>query len=134
MKKHHIVFLIILLSTMMGCKEKEQDTLEAPKKVLLSALQKLEIHDYDGYMQVADLGSITDSIQLEYMMMILNQHQEMQEKKKGNVLDAKIIGAKMVCDSVCTVYYQLTFNDNLKETCSQKMVKVNNDWKIRLRN
>lgn len=134
MKKHHIVFLIILLSAMMGCKEKEQDTLEAPKKVLLSALQKLEIHDYDGYMQVADLGSITDSIQLEYMMMILNQHQEMQEKKKGNVLDTKIIGAKMVCDSVCTVYYQLTFKDNLKETCSQKMVKVNNDWKIRLRN
>lgn len=134
MKKLYFISLFAIVSILFGCKKGEQDTLEAPKKVLLSALQKLDIHDYDGYLNDVDLSDISDSSQVEFLQMALNQHQDWQEKKKGTVTNLSIVDAKVISDSVCTIYYQFTFSDNTKETCSQKMVKVDNAWKIRLRN
>lgn len=134
MKKLYYISLFAIVSILIGCKKSEQDTLEAPKKVLLSALQKLDVHDYEGYLNDVDLSDISDSSQVEFLQMALNQHQDWQEKKKGTVTNLSIVDAKVISDSVCTIYYQFTFSDNTQETCSQKMVKVDNAWKIRLRN
>jgi len=134
MKKLLYYIFLALLVTLVGCISKEFDPQDAPKQAMIEALQKLEEHDYDAYMLYAYLGEDEDSVYIDLIKKLLNQHQEYQEHKKGHVANIDVVDVKFANDSICTVLYQLVFSDSTKEVSSQKMVCVEGDWKIRIRN
>ncbi len=134
MKKLTSYIFLALLATLVGCKDKELDPKYAPKQAMTEALQKLGEHDYDGYMSYAFLGEDDDSVHIDLVKRLLNQHQEYQEHKKGNVANIDVVDVKFINDSVCTVLYQLAFADSTKEVSSQKMVCIDGNWKICIRN
>ena len=127
------ILSVLMLSILSGCNFRDNDPAAVPKRVLLEALRHLETHDYDAYIENVDMRCLTDSQQTDIMLRALSQHQAWQEAKKGKA-DIDIVEAMMIGDTVCTVFYQLTFPDSTKEVSSQKMVLYDGQWRIRVRN
>lgn len=126
--------IIIAMLVCVGCKQKEEDPAAMPKHVLHEALHMLESHDYDAYIAFSDIDCEYDSVYVTIMKNILRQHQESRESAKGNAESIDIVDAKIIADSICMVYYQFTYADSTKEVGVQKMVCVDGNWKIRIRN
>lgn len=133
MKKTILFALTLVLCVIFGCKHEDAPE-DAAKKVLLTALKDLQTHNYDAYLANTDIDCEMDSFHLAIMKQILVQHQEWQDANKGTLTDLQIVDAKMINDTVCSIYYQLEFDDSVKEACSQKMICVDGNWKIRVRN
>lgn len=118
-----------------SCNEnKNADPAEAPKKAFLEAMDYFISKDYDTYSQHLDYGVDMDSTQHTTMLSVLRQHQEWQETSKGSIDSCIAVGATLECDTVATVYYKLKFAGGTSEVSSQKMVRINGEWKIRVRN
>lgn len=133
MNRYNILpILSIVILTVFGCNSKVDDPTFAPKQSLYEALKLLNSHDYDAYLDYVDVDS--DSTHIEILKQILNQHQTKQEQEKGELTDINVLSAKLTNDTVCTVFYQLLFSDGAKNVSSQKLVKVNDKWKVKLRN
>lgn len=103
-------------------------------ETFITAFNDLQRHDYEAYLRVSDFGVEPDSNQLAFMQSLLAQHQDWQEKRKGVAVDVYVIDTEMLGDTVCYVYYEVAFADSTREVSSQKMIRTNGDWKIRLRN
>lgn len=127
------ILSVSMLTILGGCNFQENDPAAVPKRVLLEALRHLEAHDYDAYLESVDMRCLTDSLQTDIMLRALSQHQTWQEVKKGKA-DIDIVEATMIGDTVCTVFYQLTYPDSTIEVSSQKMVLYEGQWRIRVRN
>lgn len=128
-------FLLIALSLFPSCKHDEVLPTEQAMNTLKTALVSLHNHDFDDYLQHVDDITGMDSIQLNLMSLLLEQHQDWQDQEKGAVAEINMSEVEMSGDSVCTVFYELVFADSTREVSSQKMV-LNHDgaWRIRLRN
>lgn len=126
--------IYILLIMCIGACQKNDEPTNAPKLLMLDALDKLAAHDYDGYMELVDIDCEMDSAHRAFMKQVLSQYQQRQEVRKGYVQNKHVVNAKLLSDTVCVVYYKLTFPKNVEEVNTQKMVKVGDDWKLRLRN
>lgn len=133
MKKLLIFAFALVVCSLGGC-GKDAPPEEAAMQSLCEALRTLAKHDYDAYLANADIDCEMDSFHLAIMKQVLAQHQESQEAQNGALVDVRCIDAKMVNDTVCTVYYQLIFADSTTEASSQKMIHEDGAWKIRLRN
>ncbi|MBQ9641732.1 MAG: hypothetical protein IJV06_09275 [Bacteroidaceae bacterium] len=124
--------LLLLLSACWGGK-KESPADEA-KAVLVEALSALQVGNVDGYVQHVDFGGDMDSLQHSVLSALLRQHLDQRTQQRGALTGIEALDGKMRGDTVCTVFYQLTFADSTVEVASQKMVKVGSVWKIRVRN
>ncbi|MBQ9362693.1 MAG: DUF4878 domain-containing protein [Bacteroidaceae bacterium] len=125
---------IVLLLALSACWGKKDLPEDKAKAVLKEALSTLQSGNVDGYMRYVDFGSEMDSVQLAVMQCLLKQHLDRQTQRKGTVVSIETVDAQLVGDSVCTVFCQLAFADSTVEVVSQKMVRVGETWKIRLRN
>jgi len=124
--------LVLLgLTSCWGDKGLPEDQAKAVLKEALTALQR---HDVDAYLRCVDFGTDMDSLQEVFMRRVLEQHQDRQDQLRGAVSGIDMIDAEMQGDSVCMVFYQMTFPDSMVEVASQKMIRVGKNWKIRLRN
>lgn len=104
---------------------------------LLKALRALDNDDVDAYLSHVDIGNGTcalDSGQTAYMKDALNQHLGWRRANRRKIVSIDVVNATMLCDSVCTIYYQYTYADSTGEVASQKMVRYGDEWKLRLRN
>lgn len=125
---------VVLLLVLSACWGKEESPKDKAKNTLKEALSTLQSGNVDGYMQYVDFGCEMDSVQLAVMQCLLKQHLDRQAQQKGTIVSIEAVDAQMLGDSVCTVFYQLAFADSTVEVVSQKMVRVGENWKIRLRN
>ena len=125
--KFLVMFLVLCL---VACQEKS----EGPMHALQEALEALNREDYDTYLQHVDFGTTMDSTQQAAMRQVLRQHLGWRQSERAAVVAINMVEAKMLGDSICTVYYQYTFADSTKEVASQKMVRHGEIWKLRLRN
>ena len=125
---------IVLLLALSACWGKEELPEDKAKAALKEALSTLQSGNVDGSMQYVDFGSEMDSVQLAVMQCLLKQHLDRQAQLKGTIVSIETVDAQLLGDSVCTVFCQLAFSDSTVEVVSQKMVRVGESWKIRLRN
>lgn len=132
-KCYYLLLGLVLLglSSCWGDKRLPEDQAKAVLKESLTALQR---HDVDTYINNVDFGTDMDSLQEAFMRHVLEQHQDRQDQLRGAVQGIEMIDAEMQGDSVCLVFYQLMFPDSTVEVASQKMVRVGEKWKIRVRN
>lgn len=107
---------------------------EAAKDALMVALEALRGEDYDTYLQHVDIGVPMDSARRAFMKDALRQHQEWKRAERAAIVSVDVVDGRMIGDSICTVYYQYTFADSTCEVASQKMVRLGEEWKLRLRN
>lgn len=134
--RHLCVLLVASLAFLfiaVSCGDSEPP-IPAEHKAFLDAYKALNEHDYDTYLEYVDMEDNEDSTYADLLKMVLNQHQEYQEKKKGSVTDIEIVDSKKESETACTVFYRLSFSGNASEVSSQKMVCVDGDWKIKVRN
>lgn len=122
--------VMILVLCLAACQEKPV----GPTHTLKEALEALEREDYDAYLRCVDFGAEMDSVQMKCMQQVLRQHVGWRRSKRPSVVSIDMIDSQMQDDSICMVYYQYTFADSTKEVGSQKMVRLGEDWKLRLRN
>lgn len=139
MKGHfvHILSLSVVFAiaiTIIGCHKPITDPVDAPKAALKAALDALNMNDIDTYMSSIDFGTDMDSVQEENFRNVIRQHVEWENCAHPAVTSIDIVDAEMKCDTVCTVYFQYTYADSIQEVASQKMVRTNGVWKLRLRN
>jgi hypothetical protein len=125
---------IVLLLLFTACWSKNELPEDQAKATLRKALSTLHSGNVEGYMQYVDFGGEMDSVQRAMMLYVLKQHQDLRAQQKGTLIGIEAIDAEMQGDTVCTVFCQLTFADSTAELISQKMVRVGEDWKIRVRN
>lgn len=119
----------------MSChEEKVVDPTDAPKETLLSALEALNAGDYDSYLKNVDMGEDMDTFHVFFMKQVLKQHHEWIVQEKDSISSVQIVDVKMKNDSLATVYYQYVFGDSTTEVSSQKMMRIDGAWKLRLRN
>lgn len=127
-----VVTLVLLTSCWML--QKEVNNEEQARQALLDALTAINSHDFESYYNSLDFGTEFDSVQKQVVLSTIMQHQDWQDKRKGLVADISTISLDLVSDSVCIIFYQLTFSDSTKEVSSQKMVRCDEKWKLRMRN
>ena len=120
--------------TFIACHDEMKDPSDEAKKTLKTALDALSNGDVDTYLSLADFGTDMDSVQEASMRKVLRFHVDKMRKMHADVASIDIIDAAMKGDTVCTVYYQYTYSDSVKEVASQKMLMSNGAWKLRLRN
>ncbi len=121
---------VLLVLCLPACQEKSG----GPAHTLKEALEALEKEDYDAYLRCVDFGTEMDSMQVACMRQVLRQHVGWRRLKCPSVVSIDMIDSQMQGDSICTVYYQYTFADSTKDVGAQKMVRLGETWKIRLRN
>lgn len=126
--------LIICLLALIGCRQEVLTPEEAASQTFVNAFKELQMHNIDAYLQSVDFGAEPDSFQIAFMHTVLEQHQDWQEKEKGVMSDLVVVDTELQGDTVCYVYYDITFADNTHEVSSQKMVRTDGNWRIRLRN
>lgn len=125
------LMLPLLLSSYWGRKELPA---ERAKATLREALSTLQSGDLEGYMQYVDFAGEMDSMQRSLMLRLLAQHQDLRTQQKGALISIEALDADMQGDTVCTVFCQFVYADSTSEVVSQKMVRVGEKWKIRVRN
>lgn len=128
------MLLGLVLLGLSSCRGDKRLPEEQAKAVLKEALAALQRHDVDTYINNVDFGTDMDSLQETFMRHVLEQHQDRQDQLRGAVMGIDVIDAEMQGDSVCLVFYQMLFPDSTLEVASQKMIRVGERWKIRLRN
>ena len=125
------VLYILLILCLSACHEKTTE--EVIKESLTVALEALERGDYNGYLHHVDMGAPMDSAQRAFMKDALRQHQEWKGAERPAVVSVDVVDIQLDGDSICTAYCQYTFADSTKEVGAQKMVRKNEQWRIRLR-
>lgn len=118
----------------VSCEESKTDPAEAPKAAFRQATDILMTGDYEAYSDHLDYGSDIDSSSRSVMLNVLKQHSEWQNAEKGGLDSCSIVAADMESDTVATIYYRLVFGNGTSEVSSQKMVRTDGVWKIRVRN
>lgn len=126
-----LLFCFLLSSCNLG---REKTAEQVITETFITAFNDLQRHDYDAYLRACDMGEEPDSFQIAFMQNVLAQHQDWQEVRKGAAIDVLVIDTEMLGDTVCYVYYEVAFADSTREVSSQKMVRTEGDWKLRLRN
>lgn len=134
MRKSRFIPIIFILAIVLGCKGEGKDPTEQPKQLLTDVVGMLDAHDYEGCLRYVDAGCELDSSQTAILLLAMKQYQERQEQRKGSVKQVEIVDAKLTTDTLCTVFCKLFFADGTEEVSSQKLVKSDGEWKIRLRN
>lgn len=139
MKRHlvHILSLSVVFAfaiTFIGCHKPITEPADAPKAALKAALDALNVNDLDSYMASIDFGTDLDSVQEECLRNVIRQRIDKESKSMPAVMSIDIVDAVMQGDTICTVYYQYNYVDSLQEIASQKMVRTDGVWKLRLRN
>ena len=107
---------------------------ETAMQTLQTALEELNAGNHDAYLQHVDFGTDMEAAQLTYMKDALRQHVGWRQSERAAITSIDMVKAQMQDDSVCTVYYQYSFADGVREVSAQKMVRHGGKWKIRLRN
>ena len=128
-----VSFIILLcLSCLQSFRELTSE--EAAKETLKEAMEALNREDYDAYLQHADFGVEMDSAKWAFMRDVLKQHLGWRRNERASLVSIDMIDAQMSGDTICTVFCQYTFADGTQEVVSQKMIRVGEEWKLRLRN
>lgn len=123
-----------LLVCLAACREeKAADPADAPREAMMAALVALDSCDYDAYCRMADFNVGTDSARLRVFMDAVRQHQDWTHQTKGRLTSYSTLRADMESDTLAYVYYELVFQDSIREVVSQKMVRTNGEWKLRMR-
>lgn len=120
--------------TFFACHEAIVEPTDAPKEALKVALDALCNDDIDGYLAYVDFGAEMDSAQEKSLRSVIRLHKQWQQAEHSSVASIDIVDAVMKGDTVCTVFYQYLYADSVKEIASQKMVRKDGVWKLRLRN
>lgn len=130
-----VALLLAAASTTCSCTGKAEATPdEEARRVLTEALCALYQGNAEDYLVHIDMGEPMDSFQLDFMRMALTQHSQWCEQTKGVVIGINTVDAKMISDTVCYVRYELTFADSTREVSSQKLIRKEGTWRIRVRN
>lgn len=127
------VLYMVISGLLVSCVEPIEPN-ESPQIVLVDALESLSLHNFEKFVDNVDFGDSEDTIQRKLFIDILRQHQERVDLVKGTVDSCIAVDVKFFSDSVATVYYKLVFSNGNSELSSQKMIYVDNKWKIRIRN
>lgn len=123
-------FLLLLF---VSCHENEIKE-KGAGEYLLPAITALQQNDFDTYLSYTDVADNIDSVQYNLLFTLFCQHQDKQLAERGSVAKVEIVDTKYQSDSVTTVFYKLVYSNKSEEISSQKMVKVGDTWKIRIRN
>ncbi|MCM1313435.1 MAG: hypothetical protein NC206_07790 [Bacteroides sp.] len=130
----NIAISCILFFLVCACREKVVDPVASAKSTLAEALDSLHSHHYGKFMSSVDFGEDMSEEQRNILFDVLRQHQERQDSLKGYISSCEIVDVDVESDSVITLYYSVMFADGNSEVNSQKMVRIGNVWKIRVRN
>ena len=132
MRKIFFFILCISFAMLSSCHKPTSE--EAAKETLKEAMEALNREDYDSYLQHVDMGVEMGAAQETFMRDVLKQHLGWRRSERAALVSIDMIDAQMDGDTICTVYCQYTFADSTKEVVAQKMVRMGEKWKMRLRN
>lgn len=128
------LFLLMFLSAfLVGCGG-ESTPQEVVAKSFGKAMDALNNHNFDEYINSVDYGCEMDSIQKDVLVKTYSQYLDRIQQNKGSLLKLEVIDVVFGSDTVCDVYYETLYSDSTTIPGCQKMVKVCDEWKIKARN
>lgn len=108
---------------------------EQVKDFLGQALVSLYIrNDLDAYLQEVDFDGELDSVQSAAVEAMHRQFADYLSQTHGGVTSVDVTGAEFESDSVCYVYYHLSFADSTELPSMHKVVYTDGRWRIKGRN
>lgn len=132
MNKTITILLLALVSIVLGaCRDDDEQT--RVKRTLQEALDHLQRGDVETYMHYTDFGCRLDSTQQLYFGMAIRQKLCVQTQTGQDVVSSVVTKAKMHSDTIATVYYTQHFANGDSVLCSQKMVRTQGTWRLRMR-
>lgn len=125
-----ILGLAVVLSV-CSCGNSEEAEL---KLTLKTALEAYFTGDIETYEQYVNYGTEMDSI---HNIILKKAYEQRFDQLKGGSVRAVRVEPTTVAyenDSVAYVYYNIVLSDSNRETCSQKMNRICDEWKLTVRN
>ncbi len=129
-----LMAMSVLAFMPVGCKEAVADRTEAPRQAMREALDALAAGDDSAYVARLDFGAPLDSAQISLFAHAVTQQRQREAVLRGGLLRVEVISARMLSDTVATVFYRRFFSNGDSTECAQKMVRTDGVWKIRVRN
>jgi len=129
-----LVGLCLMVSgcCLVGCKGDDTSNLPPEQHTLVSAIAKLSVRDWQGYMDLTAERSELDSTQLAWRQLAVQQNTELLVRQHGNLSRISVYESVAGADSTLTLYYYLYFASGDSIPCSQTMVRQNGAWKLRM--
>lgn len=118
--------------SLSSCEDK--DPASASRKALEKAMRKLQKGDVEGYCRYLDFGQELDSLTEAQIAKMWVMHEKINLNIKGEVLAVDVVKVDVAADTLTTVYYKIKYASGNEEVSSNKLVCVNGEWKIRVRN
>lgn len=124
---------LLLCCWFVGCGEPEDKSIY-PKQDLKSALEAYYSGDYDKFFMNVDFGTELDSVQKQIMMAAYRRDIAYTNESFKGVRAIEPRSVEFEGDTVSYVLYDIVYGNQQRETSSQKMVKIGDSWKLRVRN
>ncbi len=129
-----LVGLCLMVSgcCLVGCKGDDTSNLPPEQQALVSAVAKLSLSDWQGYMELTVESSELDSTQLAWRQLAVQQNTERMVRRHGKLTRISVYDTVAGADSTLTLYYYQHFASDDSIACSQTMVKKKGRWMLKL--
>lgn len=126
-----LILGLTVVMSVCSCGNSEEAEL---KLTLKTALESYFTGDIETYEQYVNYGTEMDSI---HNIILKKAYEQRFDQLKGGSVRAVRVEPTTVAyenDSVAYVYYNIVLSDSSRETCSQKMNRICDEWKLTVRN
>ena len=120
------------LVVMTACEDKDPKV--ASGKALIKAMGYLQKGDAEKYYNCLDFGQELDSLTQAQVAKMWLMHQQINQRVKGQALATDVVKVDVLADTLAVVYYKIKYESGNEEVSSNKMVRRDGQWKIRVRN
>lgn len=125
--------VVVCCCWICGCGEPEDITMK-PKQDLKSALEAYYDNRLDTFCLCVDYGTELDSIQRQIIRATYQRDVAYTNQTFAGVRAVEPKTVIFESDTVAMVMYDIVYGDQSRESSSQKMIKVGESWKLRVRN
>lgn len=130
----YILSTVMLVLSVSSCEYADTDETAPVKAFMAEALDSLRAGRYETYLKsYVDLSDM-DSTLIPILAKAYSQEQGRIAKTNGSFNGYIVNHAQLVNDSLAIVYYDMQYADGTCETCAQRLVCINGEWKIKIRN
>ncbi len=130
----YILMMVVLALSVSSCESVDTDKTAPVKALMTEALDSLRAGRYETYLKsYVDLSDM-DSTLIPVLAKAYSQEQGRLAKTNGSFNGYVVNHAQLVNDSLAIVYYDMQYADGTCETCAQRLVCIDGQWKIKIRN
>ena len=129
----HLYLIVLPLFILQSC-QRDDSALQVVRRTMETALDDLQRGDCQAYFNHMDFGCEMDSVKSSLFLQAIVQQQSQHILSGKRQTGARVVEVRMESDTVAIAYYRQYFSNGDSLDKAQKLVRIGEQWKLRMRN